>query len=170
MIEAMEHIHNTAAVLVMLGNGSESERLQDLVARKALQQRVRFHPAVPPQELPFWTRDATVGVFALEGTLQSYRLALPNKLFEFIHAGLPVIVTDLPEMARIIHSYGVGEVFPDGRVDILAEKLDALLSDAARLEKYRAAALAAAKELNWERERGILADLYRSLQDRAGVP
>lgn len=163
LIDAMLLIHNEDAVLVFLGDGPQLRLLQEMVTEKGLERQVLFHPTVPAKDLHLRTREATAGVYAMEGVVENHRIALPNKLFEFIQAGLPVLVSDLPEMAKIVRTHGVGEVFPDGRADILAEKLDSLLSDEAKLKRYSAAAFAAAKELNWGKERFILVELYGSL-------
>lgn len=56
----------------------------------------------------------------MQGTCLNHCLALPNKIFEYIQAGIPILVSDLPEMQRVVVDYGVGEVFPDGDDQILA--------------------------------------------------
>ena len=99
----------------------------------------------------------------MEDICLNHRYALPNKLFQYIQAGLPVIVTDLPEMKRVAEEYRIGEVFPSGDYNKLAEKIDKLLSDINLLKEYHLAALNAAKELNWEKEKKRLENIFRTL-------
>ncbi len=167
LVNAMTQIRHASAVLVFLGDGPMVDPIKTMVADQKLEHRISFHPAVPPEVLDRYTQDATIGVFALEGQRLSYRLTLPNKVFEFIQAGLPLVVTDMPEMERIVRDHGVGEVVPDGRADVLAQTLDDLLADPARLERYRQASRAAARELCWENEQQVLRDLYRRLLPNA---
>jgi glycosyltransferase involved in cell wall biosynthesis len=96
----------------------------------------------------------------------SYRYSLPNKLFESIHAGLPIVAADLPDTAEIVRRYGVGEVFDAGTPQDLAAAIQQVLADPAA---YRRAARAAAAELTWEHEAEELVGLYtRVLEGRRG--
>jgi len=125
--------------------------------------RVRFFGHLPFDQLPPLTRQADVGV-SLEADLgANYRYCLPNKLFDYLQAGLPVVVTPLPVMADLVQQYGCGVVLPDRTVPHLLAALDALLADAPRYHALHTAALAAAQDLCWERERHALLDLYQGL-------
>ncbi len=103
----------------------------------------------------------------MQGTCLNHCLALPNKIFEYIQAGIPILLTDLPEMQRVVFDYGVGEVFPDGDDQIIAEKLDKLLSDDEQIKhKYQTAARVAAGKLNWDVEKKRLLGIYMSLLNK----
>jgi glycosyltransferase involved in cell wall biosynthesis len=90
-------------------------------------------------------------------------LSLPNKLFEYIQAGLPVLVSDLPEMRRVVSRYGVGEVYAGGDVAQLADRIDGILSNPELREKYRQAAIVASKTLHWGVEKETLIRVYQEL-------
>jgi glycosyltransferase involved in cell wall biosynthesis len=160
LVEAISRLINLSAVMVFLGNGEWTRELNSKVQTVGLEKRVYFHPAVPPEVLHNWTEDADLGVNPIEGNCDNHRLCLPNKLFEYIQAGLPVVVTDLPEMRRIVTQYGVGEVFRDGDPEDLAAKIDSVLVNG---HKYGLASRAAAKELNWDVEKHRLIDVYKSV-------
>jgi glycosyltransferase involved in cell wall biosynthesis len=160
LVFAMTKLSHPSAVLVFLGNGALVSELRARAKSRGLESRVYFHAAVSPGILPYWTRGADLGVHPIEGICKNHRLCLPNKLFEYIQAGLPVVVTDLPEMRKIVSHYGVGEVFRDGDAEDLAAKIDSLLVNG---HKYRLASRAAANVLTWDVEKLRLIDIYKSV-------
>jgi glycosyltransferase involved in cell wall biosynthesis len=162
LVEAMTHVNRPDAVLVLLGEGPLEGMLRARVEQGGLAGRVLIHPSVPGRELHGWTRDATIGLYTVEGAHLSKRLSLANKFFEYLQAGLAVIVTDMPEMRKLVDRYGFGEAVPAADAPALARRIDALLGDQPRLERYRAAAGRAAAELARDRG-GALEDLYREL-------
>jgi glycosyltransferase involved in cell wall biosynthesis len=99
----------------------------------------------------------------MEATCLSHQWSLPNKLFEYIQAGLPVLVSDLPEMRRIVSHYGVGEVYAGGDVAELAHKIDRILFHPELREEYRRAATVAAQTLHWGEEKETLISVYQKV-------
>ena len=163
LLESMLEVKHPDTVLVFLGNGSVVKDLKKLARDLNLEQIVYFHPAVESSVLPDWTADATIGVHPMEGICLNHQLALPNKIFEYIQAGLPVLVSNLPEMSKIVHEYGVGEVFADRNVSELAAKINEMLGDTDLMERHKQAAKIASNKLNWEHEQKKLIALYRKL-------
>jgi glycosyltransferase involved in cell wall biosynthesis len=154
------------AVAVIMGSPwgtAYLETLRSEASRLGLSERVRFVPAVPPTEVHRYASGATIGIAAIEDYCLSYRYSLANKLFEYIQAGLPVAVTDLPEMANLVRTYDIGEVFPDRNAEAVACVLNGMLSSPAALARYRQNTVTAAKELNWSNEETKLLDLYDKL-------
>lgn len=96
--------------LVFMGYGE----LEATVRAAAAQQgNIHFLPAVPPREVLGYTAGADVGICGVENVCLSYFYALPNKLFEYLHAGIPTLVPPYPEMARVVAEHGCGWVVPD---------------------------------------------------------
>ena len=95
-------------VLVFLGGGPLKATLQEYVENTGIEHRVRFLPPVNPDELLAHTASAFAGVTLLEDTCLNHRYALPNKLFEYLMAGIPVIASNLPEIRGVIHAFDVG--------------------------------------------------------------
>jgi glycosyltransferase involved in cell wall biosynthesis len=119
---------------------------------------------------------ADVGVVSTEPTSVSYRFSLPNKLFESMMAGLPVVVSDLPEQAALVRRTGAGVLYkarsdPDGDLgtpEAIAEAVETLLTDPVLHATCRERALEAARtELNWDRESRRLVQLYDDLSTLA---
>jgi glycosyltransferase involved in cell wall biosynthesis len=154
--------------LLFLGaDGAFADGLRELGREVGLDGRLHFHPPVALAKLLSYTAQADVGVSLLEDTCENHRLALPNKLFEYLAAGLPIVVSDLPEMSRLVAERGVGWTTDPGDPADIARALELALEegeDPALHERIRAAAA----ELNWPRERSRLTELYERLGQRAG--
>lgn len=95
-------------------------------------------------------------------THKSYYFALPNKLFEAIQARTPLLVSDLPEMSRIVNKYRVGETMNPQDVDDVRENVKSLLSKGK--DYYRHNLEHAAAELVWDKEKQILSSAYGELK------
>jgi glycosyltransferase involved in cell wall biosynthesis len=151
------------AVLVFLGGSPNAGMLKRRAVELGVGGRVFFHPLVPPDVLLDYTADATIGVHPIRGRNLNHQYCLPNKLFEYLQVGLPVVVSDLPEMAAVVKRYGVGETFEDGNSRSLAKALNAILEEPEKMKRYAEAAQRAAGELNWEREERKLLEVYEKV-------
>jgi glycosyltransferase involved in cell wall biosynthesis len=153
------------AFLVFLGFGPLREELEELTSHLDLADRVRFVEAVPPDELLGVTATASVGVVPYQPVSLNNKLSLPNKIFEYLTVGLPVVVSDVPELRRIVHGAGCGRTYDSFDPRSLAAAVTEVLVPA-----VRAKAAAAAREygeLNtWEAEQRILHGVYDELLAR----
>jgi glycosyltransferase involved in cell wall biosynthesis len=136
--------------------------LHRTVREHGTQDRVAFLPSVPLEELLAHTAEADVGVTLLQDTCENHRLALPNKLFEYIAAGIPVVASALPETLSLVERHGVGWCVPPGDPHALAETLSLALRGHGDAE-LRGRLASAAAELSWEREQQRLIGLYERL-------
>lgn len=149
LVEAMRHVHG--AVLVFLGDGSHRAALERRVAAAGLQARVRFVDPVPPDDLLPVTAGADVGLTMLEDTCLNHRYALPNKLFEYLVAGLPVLASDLPELRRVVAGYGVGMVVDPADGTALAAALQKVAEDTAARQAWAAQIPHVLETFGWDR-------------------
>jgi len=143
--------------LVFMGFGP----LERAVASAAASlPNLHFHPPVPPGEIMQLTRGADVGFALLSDTCVNHRCALPNKLFQYLHAGLPVVVSNLEEMANLTERYSCG--WP---VDFDETSLALTVSeiDLAAIEARRAGVRRAQSELTWGHETQKLVSIYREI-------
>ncbi|MDZ7765466.1 MAG: glycosyltransferase [Melioribacteraceae bacterium] len=99
-----------------------------------------------------YTAAADVGVCLIENISISYYHALPNKLFEYIMAGIPVISSSLPQMKKIVEQYNVGVCVDLEKTTDVSNDLNEMLSDESKLETYKDNCKKAAQELNWDVE------------------
>jgi glycosyltransferase involved in cell wall biosynthesis len=162
LIEAAVALEDVRVVFLGDATSGYGEQLQALIRIRGLADRVRLLPSVPVDDLLAHTAEADVGVTLLEDTCENHRLALPNKLFEYIAAGVPVIASALPEMERIVRCYGVGWCVQAGDAAALAATLRRALAERGD-PALRARLEAAAEDLDWSRERLRLTGLYASL-------
>ena len=94
------------------------------------------------------------------GQCRCYRYALPNKVFDYIQAGTPVVCSDLPEMRAVVDEYSVGEIFAEHDAESLAKLVSKMLENHEKLFEYHNNCIVAAKVLNWENEQEILRGIY----------
>lgn len=160
-LEAVQHLPGVAGVV--LGDGPlRSECLSRI--QSGVWQRVYLPGRVSLADLPSYTASADVGVVLIQPICRSYYLALPNKLFEYLHAGIPVVGSDLPEITRIIREYGVGEVVnPDDPASI-AEGIARLLGDPVWYANARDNTARVVVAFNWQKESAKLVTLYQQLE------
>ena len=151
-------------VIVMMGKGmgTTQSELEALIASEGVAERVKIIPSVPYEELLEWTASADIGltIFPLDYSL-SIRMTQPNKLFEYLMAGLPVLSSQLEAIVEIIRMYDVGEVVTPVQPEAIGAALNAMLADNTALHRMSLNAFEAAKnDLNWEKERLLLIGLY----------
>lgn len=97
-------------VLLILGNGPLLSKLRSKVSEYELGNRIFFHPSVPLKVLAHYTKQANIGLVFLEDLNLNQHLALPNKLFEYMSVGLPIVASNLPEISAIVSKYNIGIV------------------------------------------------------------
>ena len=163
LVRAMARLPD--AHLLFLGPAEpDARRLRNAARQEGIGERVHFHAAVAPETLLSHTAQADVGVSLLEDSCENHRLALPNKLFEYIAAGLPVVVADLPEAARLVRERGVGWCADSGDPASVAAALGRALAQQDDGDLQRRLATAAG-ELSWRNESSRLLAVYQGLGD-----
>lgn len=156
-IEAMRYIPE--ADLILAGSGDIEDELKKFAAEVS-PQNVIFHGRVPFEELAYLTRSASIGISLEEDVGLNYRYALPNKLFDYIQARIPVIVSNLPEMKGIVEKYMVGLIADSNHPEYLAGLFRKALFDQSQREAWRKNLETAAGELNWKNERKIIEEIF----------
>ena len=124
------------ATLVLLGEGALAPEIERRAARNRMQDRVVILPMVHPDELLSLTADADVGLCLIEDLSRSLRLSLPNKLFEYAAAGVPILGSDLPEIRRLVCGFEVGLLARPGDVGNTRDVLHEMLRDAERRKRW----------------------------------
>ncbi len=155
-------------VLVIIGYGYHRPTLEDAVHRRGLDDRVRFFGPIPNDELLYYTASADVGLCVIRGKSLSYRWSMPNKLFEYMMAGIPVVASDFEEMGRVVREEGVGTVCDPDDPQSIAAAVRAIVDDPEAEARFRAATRVAITRYNWDHEERKLLALYRRLEPAAG--
>lgn len=148
---------------VLMGAGPLSEQLKERSAVPDLRARTAVLPPVPPEDVVRVAASADVGVIPyVAGSLNNY-YSSPNKLFDYLHAGLAIVATNLPFIAQVLAETGAGVVASTDSAGDLAAVMDLLAGDPMQLEAMRRASLTSAGRYVWAREVEPLLDAYRRL-------
>lgn len=161
-IDALDSLPSEVA-LVILGNGELVPHIAQMAEGRFL-GRLLHHPAVPVDDLPSWVAGADAGVIAFQPIERNNVLATPNKLFECLAVGVPVVVSDFPEMRRIVDESGVGAVCDPTRPESIADAVRTVL-DGDRSAWRDTCRLAATERYSWQRQSLVLVGVY----DRIGA-
>ncbi|MCY4159408.1 MAG: glycosyltransferase [Bacteroidetes bacterium] len=164
MVEAMRYTEN--ATLVFMGKGPLRTEIEQLVKTLNLASKVQFTDPVPPDQLLSVTASADIGLTFLEDCCLNHKYALPNKLFEYLAAGVPVIASDLPEIAQVIHQFDVGCVVPSGDVQALGTALDHAIKNTELRQKWASNTSRVQEFFNFETESKRFLDPYQLLLDK----
>lgn len=167
--EAMDAILEVPdAVLVLLGYGPWQDRYRARSSEAPYLDRVRLLPAVAPADLLVWTASADATVVAIQPTTPNHRYTTPQKLFESIAAGVPVVAADLPGMRRIVEETGAGVLCDPTSPSAIAAGIRTLLSTSpSGRAARRARLLAVARErYSWQAQAEELFGLYEEILER----
>jgi len=158
-IEAIKDIENS--ILLIIGGGDVLEQLKHRALQPEIAGKVIFLPKMPYQELMEYTRLADLGLTLDKDTNINYRFSLPNKLFDYIHAGIPVLASRLPEISRIVEDYNIGMVAESHDPAYLAKLIGQMLKNEKQLSDWKINLKKAAVELTWENEEIVLKEVYQ---------
>lgn len=146
VIGAMAYISD--AVLYIIGDGDIKSKLEEQVHQLNITDRVIFHGMVAANELHRYTPSADLGLCLLESLGKSYFYALPNRIFDYMHAGVPVLASPFPEIRNIVETYHTGTITDERHPQQLAAVISSLLQQPVDSEYLRTVA----KEFCWESE------------------
>ncbi len=157
-LEAIQLIPN--AILIFVGDGDVIPLLKAVVEEKKLFDKVLFFGKQPYEQLMNFTMCSDLGLSLDKDSNVNYKFSLPNKVFDYIHAGIPLLVTNLVEVKKIVETYEVGQVCLSLEAKALAEQMENMLFNEVQLKRYKLNTQKAAEELNWENESKKLAIIY----------
>ncbi len=149
-IEAMQYLDSH--ILWIVGTGDIINDLKESVQQLDLEEKVIFWGRKNLEELFTFTRQADLGISVEKNMGLNYYYALPNKIFDYIHAEIPVLCADLPEMSRIIKDYNVGEVLASRNPKEIARQIREMTSEEERIKEWKQNTRKAKKDLCWQNE------------------
>lgn len=147
LITEIDNVH-----FVIVGEGEFRQKFENYVNILDYNDRIHFIGAVNHSELLNYTAGADLGLALIENISISYYYALPNKLFEYIMAGVPVLASNLPQMKKVIDEHKVGKYVNMDDDNEIKDTLKNLLGDLTQLKEFKSNCRRAAKILNWENE------------------
>ncbi|NND72209.1 MAG: glycosyltransferase [Rhodothermales bacterium] len=166
LVRAFKHTNNAA--LVFMGSGPLKTDAQQIARETKCADRVFFVDPVPPDQVVSATSTANIGVTLLENTCLNHALALPNKLFEYCAAGIPVLGSNLPEISRMIQTHEIGATVDPENIEDIGKKLLDLENAPDQLKHWSSRTAAFTETFGWKRaSQAFLEPFLRLL--KAGV-
>lgn len=159
LVQAMAFLDD--CFLMIIGGGDVLPILKQMVEELNITDRVCFFPRMPYQQMMAYTQLAELGFCLDKDTNLNYRFSLPNKLFDFIQASVPIVASHLTEIEKIIRKYDPGLFIEDHKPETIAAVIREALSDEVRREQWQHNLALAAQDLCWENEEQKLLEIYR---------
>ena len=157
MVKALHLLENVD--LIIIGYGKVAQELRDFVKDELLDNRVHFLGRIPQDELPNYTRLADIGMVLEEPLGLSFEYSLPNKLFDYIHAELPIVSGNLTEISKVINKHQVGVCLEDYQPKTIAKAIEELLHNNELYKRIKFNQQKVKEQFCWEKEKQRL-DYY----------
>lgn len=157
-VEAMPMVHK--AILLVVGDGDVIGQVKEKVRNLGLEKRVIFVPRVPFRDLAVFTARASIGLSLDKDTNLNYRFSLPNKIFDYARAGVPVLASSLPEIIKVFSKYEIGRLAENHTAAHLADRMNNMLTDVEARSRWKKNCELAAKEYCWENEERVLKEIF----------
>ncbi len=156
ILNAFKARDDNKVVIVFMGYGSLAEKVKYFSSQH---KNIFYYPAVSPEVVLEYTVSADLGISLIENTCLSYYYCMPNKLFEYAMAGLPVLVSNMKDMASLVNKYRMGEVIKDFSIAGINRALDEMLK--CDLGGMKNNAYRAACDHSWDIQESKLIAAYR---------
>lgn len=164
LVEAMALLDVPDFHLVFLGDGQMAVSLKRRADASGVSDRVHFMPAVPQSELLAHSAAADFGIIPYQPVCLNTYYCTPNKLFEFIASGLPILASDLPELRRFIVGHDIGIVADLSNPACAARGLSQMAADAAGRKRLAAQVILAQESISWSIEGSRLVTMFAPLK------
>lgn len=163
LAEAMRYLDDSY-ILLFVGSGDVIDILKEMVVKFELGKKVIFTGKVPLEVLQEYTRRAHLGLTLDKPISENYIYSLPNKLFDYVHAGIPVLASKLVEIEKMIIKYNIGTFIDSHDPKHIAEKITYIFSTNGLLSEWKANLPKASREVNWQIEEKTLMSIYSEIE------
>jgi glycosyltransferase involved in cell wall biosynthesis len=170
LVKALERIPEVHLALVSKARTSYTLELEAIAERGGYRDRLHFASFVEPQQVVGYLSSADIGVHTIVSGPINHEVTLPNKLFEYMHARLPIVISDCKAMSTLVQELGIGRVFKSEDVDSLVEAIWGVIE---RRHEYQSVYKQRPEILelySWRSERRKLFELYRRLLGQDAIP
>jgi glycosyltransferase involved in cell wall biosynthesis len=162
LLEAFKFL-NDNYLLLIIGSGDVIHQLKQNVIHFNLQKKVLFINKISALELQHYTSLADLGITIDKDTNMNYHFSLPNKVFDYIHAGIPILASRLPEIEHVISTHQIGIFIDNHDPQHIAAKIEAFINSDA-YTKYKNNTQKAALHYNWQNEKQKLITLIDQIK------
>lgn len=160
LIEAMKYTEGI--LLLIIGSGDVWPLLPKLIKQHQVEEKVRLISKIPKEKLVNYTCASHLGISIDKNTNLNYAWSLPNKIFDYIHANIPIVASRLPEIESIIQTYQIGSFIESHEPQLIASKINEALKTP-EYTIWKQNLLKAQLDLNWEKEKEILLSALKRL-------
>jgi glycosyltransferase involved in cell wall biosynthesis len=163
VVRALPHIPELHFAIITSARNPLALSYLDLAAELGVADRVHFARYVPSDQVPAYLSSATLACIPMTDRTEKHHVAAPTKYYEYLHARLPMVVSDTRVVAEGVRRLGIGEVFAYDQPDAIVAAIRTILAD---LPAYRAkveAADEARQGFSWENQAGVLLDMWREI-------
>jgi len=164
VLTAMQYLQN--CILLIIGSGDVLPALQKMTKELQLENKVIFKTKMPFEELRQYTCNSDLGLAVDKDTNLNYHFSLPNKLFDYIHAGIPVLASDLPELKKIINDYDIGYFLQNHDPKNIAATIEYIFENAERYKTVKSNTEKAREQLCWENEEKNLLQIIQQYSSK----
>lgn len=161
-VQSMQFVEG--AVLFFVGDGDVIPRLKLMVQELDIEEKVRFVGKKPYAEMMNYTFHADLGLTLDKDTNLNYRFSLPNKVFDYMHTGTPILASDLVEVKHVVLKHDIGRIIRSHDPVKLAEDIRQIMDDPGQLERWKQNCIRAGALENWEKETEALKKIYPSVR------
>ena len=149
--------------LYFIGSGTVWNKLKEMTDRLNLNEKIKFIEKISFSKLRDYTRQAHLGLSLDKPSCLNYKLSLPNKVFDYIHAGIPVLSSSVVEVKNIIERFEVGTTIKDVTPSSIAEAIENVFKNPAIYNRWKENTNKAAENLCWQKEQKVLEEIFSSL-------
>jgi len=153
------HFCSDDILFLLIGAGEEWHLVDEYRTKEKLEEKIMILPKQTFDELRQYTLNSDLGLSLDKDLYLNYRLSLPNKLFDYIHAEIPVLISPLPELKRVMSEFEIGMMIENHQPKHLASKIEEALNSERR-EVWKSNLKKAAKFYTWENEEQVLKEIY----------
>ncbi len=169
VVLSMEFMNTSLFHLILVGGGDIFDTLVKLVDERNLNHCVTIIPKVPFEVLKHITGKAHLGFTVDKPNNINHIYGLPNKIFDYLHAGVPVLSTRLVELESIIIQYDVGGFLESNDPKHIADVVQQIFSQPELLEKWKKNTFNVKRDFNWENEEKVLLEIFNEVCVDAGL-
>jgi len=155
--------NNDKVVFFFLGDGEDLDKFEKLIKGKGLHEKIFFLGRIEQDKLLKYTMSADIGIHAISNTCLNHEYCLPNKVFEYLHSNLVLVVTNLIELSKFVEENEIGLTFRDNDYLDLETKITELLTNRDLYLEYKNNVRKIAPNLTWSNEYLKLRNIYQDL-------
>lgn len=161
LLESFRYLDDTYFLLI-IGSGDVIQQLKENSIQMGLKNKVKFIDKIPAAELKQYTSNSNLGVTIDKDSNMNYHFSLPNKVFDYIHAGIPILASRLPEIEKLVRAYRIGIFIESHEPSHIAQQIQHFINSKEYLD-FKSNTVMAAIENNWQTEKQKLIKLINEI-------